>query len=83
MLSQFDINHIKGAFDMVESDLSTTGKLTERTKQQIAYARKLIKHAEEQKFREMSANYAAAIGTKPSPGLMNRIAADCERYGSD
>jgi hypothetical protein len=77
MLSQFEIGHIKAAFSLAEE-----GKLSPRAKAKIAYCRKLIAHAEQQEYEKHMGAYAAAIGTKPSQGLMDGIAKDCARYGN-
>jgi hypothetical protein len=78
MLSQFEIGHIKAAFSLAEE-----GKLPPRAKQKFEYCRKLIALAEEQDRAKHMRSYAAAIGTKPSQGLMDSIAADCAIHGCD
>jgi hypothetical protein len=77
MLDQFTIGHIKAAFSLAEE-----GKLSLRARQKITYCRKLIAHAEEQALAAHTQSYAAAIGTKPSQGLMDSISADCARHGN-
>ena len=78
MLNQFTIGHIRAAFSLAEE-----GRLSPRAKQKIDYCRKLIAHAEEQERAKHMGAYAEAIGTKPSQRLMDSIAADCARYGSN
>ena len=77
-LNQFTIGHIRAAFSLAEE-----GKLSARAQQQIDYCRKLIAHAEEKERAKHMGAYAEAIGTKPSQRLMDSIAADCQRYGSN
>jgi hypothetical protein len=78
MLSQSEIGHIKAAFSLAEE-----GKLSPRAKQKFEYCRKLIAHAEQQEYAKHMGAYAAAIGTKPSHGLMDGIAAECAIHGCD
>jgi len=84
MLAQFDINHILAAFE-----LSEAGQISPQARAKIAYCRKLIGLAEDKVLVEQANNYSRAIGsgqvTSPDHArkVLDRIAADCDRYGTN
>jgi hypothetical protein len=77
-LHQYDIGHIKAALT-----LAGRGQISKQARQEIAIAKKLIARAEGAERAKHMAAYADAIGTKPSQRLMDSIAAECARYGSN
>jgi hypothetical protein len=77
-LHQYDIGHIKAALTLAER-----GQISRQARQEIEIAKKLIARAEEKERAKHMGAYAEAIGTEPSQRLMDSIAADCERYGSN
>jgi hypothetical protein len=83
MLSQFEIGHIKAAFD-----LAGECQLSDLARAKIAYCLRLIEHAENQTRIAMAANYARANGVEAprsaeaAAKYINSIADACERLGT-
>ena len=77
----------KHEVDLIENCLISVERcgveLPDYVKAKIERSQQILRKFYERQIAKQSEAYSAAIGTKPSPGLMNRIAADCARYGSD
>ncbi len=77
----------KHEVDSIESCLTSVElcgvELPDYVKAKIERSKQILRKFYERKIAEHSGAYAAAIGIRPSAGLMNRIAEDCAIYGSD
>ena len=79
MLYKHEVDLIEHCLIVIER---SGAELPDNAKAKLQLAKQTISKFYERKVAEQTAAYASVIGAKPSQGLMGRIAADCERYGS-
>jgi hypothetical protein len=76
----------KHEVDLIENCLISIERggveLPDSIKAKLAVAKQTVSKFHERKVAVQTSAYATAIGTEPSHGLMDGIAADCEIHGS-
>jgi hypothetical protein len=80
MLHKHEVDLIENCFQSIEL---CGVELPDYVKAKIERSKQALAKFYERKIEEQKAAYATAIGTKPSQGLMDSIAADCATFGCD